>query len=76
MFFLQDSVEAVAIDCVVGRFVIYEDAAFILIFIEWFETLYKQENVYAFTHASHKTSFIAVEDISYIFLYFNQETSL
>jgi hypothetical protein len=34
VFLLQDPVEAVAIDCVIGRFVVYEDATFILMFIE------------------------------------------
>jgi hypothetical protein len=33
-FLLQDPVEAVAIDCVVGRLVVHENATFILIFIE------------------------------------------
>ncbi len=34
MFLLQDPVETVAIDRVIGRFVVYKDATFILIFIE------------------------------------------
>ncbi len=34
MFILQDLVEAVAIDCVVGRFVVYENVTFILMFLE------------------------------------------
>jgi hypothetical protein len=51
----------VAIDRVIGRLVVYEDATFTLPFLEWFETLRKQENVYACTHACHKTSLIAVE---------------
>ncbi len=64
MFLLQDPVEAVAIDRVVSRLVVYKDTTFILMFLEWFETLRKQENVYACTHAFHKTSLIAVEDIN------------
>jgi hypothetical protein len=34
LFLLLDPVEAVAIDRFVGRFVVYEDATFILMFIE------------------------------------------
>ncbi len=34
VFLLQDPVEAVAIDRVVGRFVVYEDATFTLPFLE------------------------------------------
>jgi hypothetical protein len=34
VFLLQDPVEAVAIDRVVGRLVVYENATFILMFIE------------------------------------------
>ena len=76
VFLLQDPVEAVAIDRVIGRFVIYEDATFILMFIEWFETLCKQENVYACTHACHKPSLVAVEASGEIVLQLRQETSL
>jgi hypothetical protein len=66
----------VAIDRFVGRFVVYEDATFILMFIEWFEMFCKQENVYACTHACHKTSLIAVEASGEIVLQLSQETSL
>jgi hypothetical protein len=45
-------------------------------FINLFKMLPNQENVYTCAHACHKTSLIAVEDINYIFLYFNQETFL
>jgi hypothetical protein len=34
LFLLQDPVEAVAIDCIVGRLVVYENATLILMFIE------------------------------------------
>jgi hypothetical protein len=34
VFLLQDPVEAVAIDCVIDQFVVYEDATFILMIIE------------------------------------------
>jgi hypothetical protein len=34
VFLLQDAVEAVAFDRVIGRFVVYKDATFILMFIE------------------------------------------
>jgi hypothetical protein len=34
MFLLQDPAEAVAIDRVIGRFAVYENATFILIFLE------------------------------------------
>jgi hypothetical protein len=34
LFLLQDPVEAVAIDRVIGRFVVYEDATFTLPFLE------------------------------------------
>jgi hypothetical protein len=36
VFLLQDPVEAVAIDLVIGLFVVYEDATFILMFLEIF----------------------------------------
>ncbi len=59
-FLLQDPVKAVAIDRAIGRLVVYKDATFVLIFIELFEMLREQENVYACTHAYHKTSLVAV----------------
>ncbi len=65
-----------AIDRVIGRFVVYENATFILPFLEGFETLCKQENVYACSHACHKTSLIVVEASGEIVLQLRQETSL
>jgi hypothetical protein len=64
MFLLQDSVEAVAIDDVISLFVVYEDATFILMFFDRFETLCKQDNVYTCTHVCQKTSLVAIEDIN------------
>ncbi len=53
-----------AIDRVIGRLVVYENATFILMFLDLFETLREKENVYACTHACHKTSLVVVEDIN------------
>jgi hypothetical protein len=55
-FLLQDQVEAVAIDRIIGGFIVCENAKFILMFLDLFGSLCKQENVYACNHTCHKTS--------------------
>jgi len=57
---LQDPVEAVAIDRVVSRLVVYKNATLTLLLLERSESLSEQENVYACAHACHKTSLVAV----------------
>jgi hypothetical protein len=58
--FLLQVEAAVAIDRVAGRFVVYEKATLILMFLERFDTLSKQKNVYACTHACLKISLVTV----------------
>jgi hypothetical protein len=51
LILFQDPVEAVAIDRVISRFVVYKDATLTLLFLERSQTLREQENVYACAHA-------------------------
>jgi hypothetical protein len=63
MFLLKDTLEVVAIDRFKDRFVVHEDAKFILILLEKFETFHKQDNFHPCAHTCHKISLLAVEDI-------------